>query len=282
MREVSREARRSNGSPSRPFCGAFSVHPRHGEQAVVASYHYSCSRPIELKKPLRGFGGRLGNLLQRDVSRRGDRFCHDTCIRWFRTFSAKRDRRQIWAIGLHHEFPERDLCGNFSHSLAVFESNNSSERNEVVEIKNFICLIKRAAEAMKNAAQFPRVRPHDFKAVFPCARLLDPHVCPQPPRKIELLLKYARLFRFVGTVANLRFDFFVGFSSQRGHNLDLLFLSYFFARQPVIIEPGFADRHDAWALRQFAQWRDHIVLLLFNRSWVYADCCEDGWMFFCQ
>jgi hypothetical protein len=80
----------------------------------------------------------------------------------------------------------------------------------------------------------------------------------------------------------LRFDFFVGLSSQRGHNLDLLFLPHFFARQIVVIEPGFTDRHDAWILRQFAQWRDHIVLCFFDGSWVYADCREDGRMFFCQ
>src|SRR4029450_7120349 len=176
MREEARKARRSNGSSNRPFWRAFSARPRHGEQAVVAPYHYSCSCPIKLKESFRGFGCRLGNLLQRDFSRRGDRFCHDSYILWFRAFSAKRDRRQIWAIGFHHEFPERDLCRNFSHCHAVFESNNSSERNEVLEIENFICLIKRTAEAMKNAAQFPRVRPHDSKRVFPCVALMDHHV----------------------------------------------------------------------------------------------------------
>src|SRR5436309_1955872 len=106
----------------------------------------------------------------------GDGFWHYACIRWFRAFPAKRDGRQIWAIGLHHEFPKRNLCRNFSHSHAVFESNNSGERNEVVEIENFICLIKRAPEAVKNAAQFPRVRPHDSKRVFPCVALMDHHV----------------------------------------------------------------------------------------------------------
>src|SRR5207249_2243397 len=139
---------------------------------LVAPCHYSCSCPIKLKKPLRGFSCRHGNFLQRNSSRGGDRFCHYACIRWFRAFPAKRDGRQIWAIGLHHEFPKRNLCRNFSHSHAVFESNNSGERNEVVEIENFICLIKRAPEAVKNAAQFPRARPHDSKRVFPCVALM--------------------------------------------------------------------------------------------------------------
>src|SRR5256886_5866922 len=98
MRVEPREARRSNGSSNRPFYRAFSARPRHGEQYVIAFCHYSCSCPTKLKKPLRGFSCRLGNFPQCDFSRRGDRFCHDACIRWFRALSAKRDGRQIWAI----------------------------------------------------------------------------------------------------------------------------------------------------------------------------------------
>src|SRR4030095_16712641 len=170
MREEAREARGSNGSLNRPFCRAFSVRP------AATPCHYSCSCPIELKKPLRGFGCCLGNFFERNLSRRGNRFGHDTCIRRFGALSAKRDRRQIWTISFHHEFPERNLCGNFSHSRAVFESDNSSERNEMIEIENFICLIKCAAEAMKNAAHFSGVRPHDFKRVLPRVALMDHHV----------------------------------------------------------------------------------------------------------
>src|SRR5262245_34625495 len=143
---------------------------------TVRAMRLLCSCPIELKKPLRSFGCRLGNFFQRNPSRRGDRFGHDTRIRWFGAFSAKRGGRQIWAIRLHHEFPERDLCRNFSHSHAVFESDNSSERDEVIEVEDFVCLIKRTAEAMKNAAQFSRVRPHDFKRVVPRVALMDHHI----------------------------------------------------------------------------------------------------------
>src|SRR5437762_8460615 len=122
MRGEAREARCSNGSSNRPVWRVFPARPRRGEQALVAPCHYSCSCPIKLKKPLRGFSCRLGNFLQRNSSRGGDRFCHYACIRWFRAFPAKRDGRQIWAIGLHHEFPKRNLCRNFSHSHAVFRS----------------------------------------------------------------------------------------------------------------------------------------------------------------
>jgi hypothetical protein len=68
------------------------------------------------------------------------------------------------------------LCRNFSHSRPIFESDNSSERNEVVEIENFICLIKRTAKAMKNAPHFAGVWPNDFKRVLPRVALMDHHV----------------------------------------------------------------------------------------------------------
>src|SRR5438105_8351625 len=129
MRKRQQKAAGRDGSPSRPFCREFSALP------TVAPYHYSCSCPIELKKLFCSFGRRLRKFVERNLSRCCNRFCHDACIRRFRAFAAKRDRRQIWAIGFHHEFPERDLCCNFSHSRSVFESDNSSERNEMVEVE---------------------------------------------------------------------------------------------------------------------------------------------------
>ena len=143
-------------------------------------------------------------------------------------------------------------------------------------------LFERAAETMKNATQFARVWTHDFQRVFPCVALMDHHVEPQFHRQVELLLKQTHLFRFVCAVANLRFDFFIGLSSQCGHDLDLLFLRYFFTRQMVIIETCLADGYDARALCQFAQRRDHIVLSFFNVSRVNADHREDGRVFSCK
>src|SRR4030095_12763767 len=183
MREEAREARRGNGSPSHPFCRAFST------CAAVAPSHYSCSFPIELKKPFRGFGCRLSNFLQRDLSRSCDCFCHNARIRWFRAFSTKRNGRKVWAIGFHHEFPERDLCRNFSHGGAVFESDNSSKRNEMVGIENFIRLFERATETMKNAAELAGIWPDNLQCVLPRVPLMDHHVQAEFHRKIELLLK---------------------------------------------------------------------------------------------
>src|SRR6266566_518369 len=110
-------------------------------------------------------------------------------MRRFAALSTERNGRQIRAVGFHHEFPERDLCRDFSHGCAVFESNNSSERNEVIKIENFICLLERAAEAMKNAARFPRVWLHKFERIFPGVALMDHCVEPQLHGEVELLLK---------------------------------------------------------------------------------------------
>ena len=92
-------------------------------------------------------------------------------MRRFAALSTKRRGRQIWAIGFDHKFPERDFCRDLSHGYAVFESDNSRKRNEVVEIENFIRLIERAAEAMKNTAHLARVRAQDFQRVRPTRRV---------------------------------------------------------------------------------------------------------------
>src|SRR5262245_47177558 len=110
-------------------------------------------------------------------------------MRRFAAFSAKRDRRQIWTIGFHHEFPEQDLCRDSSHGRTVFKSDNSGKRNEVVKIENFIRLIQRASETMKNAAQFAHVWLHDFQRVLPGVALMDHCVEPQLNAEVELLLK---------------------------------------------------------------------------------------------
>src|SRR4030095_4585786 len=144
-------------------------------------------------------------------------------MRRFAALSAKRRRRQIWAIGFYHEFPERDFCRDLSHGYAVFKSNNSRKRNEVVEIENFTRLIEQAPEAMKNTAHFARVRAQDFQRVLPRVALMNNHVESKLDCQIQLLLEQTRLFRFVRAVANLRFDFFIGLTSQSTHHLHLLF-----------------------------------------------------------
>src|SRR5438876_2079174 len=109
---------------------------------------------------------------------------------------------------------------------------------------------------------------------------MDYCIEPQLDGEVELLLKQTRLFRFVSAIANLCFDFFIGLSPQRGHDLDLLFLRYFFTRQMVIIESRLADGYHARVLCQFTQRRHHIFLRLFNVSGMNANGRVNGWIFF--
>src|SRR5947208_3445771 len=97
------------------------------------------------------------------------------------------DGRTVWGCS-----GRRVACrvqGSSRHGCPVFESNNSSERNEVVKIENFIRLIERATEAMKHAAQFAGVWLHNFQCVLPRVALMDHCVEPQFHSKVELLLK---------------------------------------------------------------------------------------------
>ena len=118
-------------------------------------------------------------------------------MRRFAALSAKRRRRQKRAIGFDHKFPERNFCRDLSHGHAVFESNNSSERNEMVKGENFIRLFKRATEAVKNTAHLAGISTQDFKRIFPRVALMNHHVEPELDGQIELLLEQTRLFRFV-------------------------------------------------------------------------------------
>src|SRR3954470_7157970 len=85
---------------------------------------------------------------------------------------------------------------------------------------------------------------------------------PELDGQIELLLEQARLFRFVSAVADLRFDFFIRFTSQSSHHLDLVFLSHLFTCQMVIVQAGLANCYYARMFREVAQRRNHIVLRL--------------------
>src|SRR5439155_16146231 len=135
------------------------------EQQVEGNCVVSCA--IKPKELLCGFGRCFSNFVECNASSRSDGFSYDACMRGFAALSAKRNRRQIWAIGFDHKFPEREFCRNLSYGYAVFESDNSRERNEVVEIENFIRLTERTAEAMKHTTQLASVSAQHFERVFP-------------------------------------------------------------------------------------------------------------------
>ena len=110
-------------------------------------------------------------------------------MRRFASLSSKGRGRQEWAISFDHKFPERNFCRDLSHGYTVFESDNARKRNEVVEIENFVCLIEVAAEAMKDAAHFARVRAQDFERVLPRVPLMNHDIESELDGEIELLLE---------------------------------------------------------------------------------------------
>ena len=76
----------------------------------------------------------------------------------------------------------------------------------MIEVKNFVRLFERSAEAMKDAAQFSGVRLHDFERVVPRVALVDDHIEVKLDRQIELFLKKIDLFRFVSAIFNAGFQ----------------------------------------------------------------------------
>ena len=97
-------------------------------------------------------------------------------MRWLTPFPAKRYRRKIWTIGFDHELPEGNLGGDLAHVRAVLKRDDAGEGNKMVEVENFVRLFERAAEAMKDSAQFSSVRLQDFECVLPGVALVNNHV----------------------------------------------------------------------------------------------------------
>src|SRR5205807_6389881 len=182
-------------------------------------------------------------------------------MRGLAAFPTKWHGREIWAIGFHHELPKRNLCRDISHGCAVLESDNPREGNEMVKTDNFIRLLDCATETVENAAQFSGVRLHEFESIVPRVALMDDDVQSEFHGQIELLFEQACLFRFVSAVVNALFDFFFGRILKRfGTSLEQLLVwknSCFFvrqldARQPMVIQSGLADSHDAWICSELA------------------------------
>src|SRR5690242_21007317 len=116
---------------------------------------------------------RASNFFQRNPASSGDLFRNEPCICRFAPFSAKRNRREIRAIGLDHEMIERDLSGDFPDLFSIFEGDDSSERNEMTKIENFVRLFERSAETMEHAAHLPAVLAQDCKRVVPRVALMN-------------------------------------------------------------------------------------------------------------
>src|SRR6266446_2581427 len=107
----------------------------------------------------------------------------------FAPFSAKRDRRKIWAIGFDHEFIEGHLRGDIANLSTVFEGDDSGKRNEMPEIDDFVRLIERPAKTMKDAADLPAIISQNLERVLPGVALMDHNIEAQRHGEIEQLLK---------------------------------------------------------------------------------------------
>src|SRR5438270_12963611 len=238
-------------------------------RARDCAIHLSRNQPssIESEKLFRGFGRGFRQFLQGNPSCTRDRFGHEAGISRLASFTPKWHRREIRTIGFHHEFPERNLCRNRPDGSAIFESHDPGKRNEMIEIEYFICLLERAAKAMKHAPHLVSVRPHHLECVIPGVALMNYDIELELDREIELLLKQYRLLRFISAIFDAGVDLFFRLTLQRiGENLHFLVLRRRLARQRMIIQTRFANRYYARTFRQLAQWRDHVVSRFFGIS----------------
>src|SRR6266478_2442904 len=97
------------------------------------------------------------DFFQGNAARARDLFRDQPRVCGFAPFSAKRDRRKIWAIGFDHEFIERYLCCDFTNLFTVLKGDDSGKRDKMPEIDDFVGLIERAAKTMKDAADLPAI-----------------------------------------------------------------------------------------------------------------------------
>ncbi len=83
------------------------------------------------------------------------------------------------------------------------------------ECDDFLGLIPRAAEAMENAAHGAAVFAHDLEGIGPGIALVNDDIQLELDRKIELLLKEARLFALERAIVNSTLDLVVRLRLER-------------------------------------------------------------------
>src|SRR5207244_8805079 len=115
---------------------ACSIRQAQGKLRGALPYWHFPSSSIKPKELFRGFGRGFRQFLQRNLSCTRDRFGHEAGISRLASFTPKWHRREIWTIGFHHEFPERNLCRNRADRSAIFESHDPGKGNEMIEIRS--------------------------------------------------------------------------------------------------------------------------------------------------
>src|SRR6266699_5240413 len=182
---------------------------------TILNFPMSILPALKSEEFFRGCRCCASDFFQGNAARARDLFRDQPRVCGFAPFSAKRDRRKIWAIGFDHEFIERHLSGDFANLSTVFEGDDSGKRNEMPEIDDFVRLIERSAKTMKDAADLPAIISQNRQRIVPRVALMNYDVEFQFHRKIEKLLEQFRLFRFVSAVFNRCFDLFFGRALQR-------------------------------------------------------------------
>src|ERR1700730_3030312 len=134
-------------------------------------------------------GRRASDFFQRNSASTGDLFRDKSRVCRLTSFSAKRDRREIRAVGLDHEAVHGYFCCDLSHLFPVLERNDPGEGNEMAETENVVSLFERSAEAVKDAAHLAAVIAKNFQRVVPRIALMNHCVHSQLRRKVEKLFE---------------------------------------------------------------------------------------------
>ena len=83
------------------------------------------------------------------------------------------------------------------------------------ECDDFLGLLPGAAETMENAGHRAAIVAHDFESIVPGIALMNDDIQLELDRKIELLLKEARLFALERAIVNSALDLVVRLRLER-------------------------------------------------------------------
>src|SRR5947209_19094856 len=99
-------------------------------RAIVSMLFLPSLPTIKSEELLCSCRGCASNFFHRNSAGFRNFFGDKASVCGFATFSAKRHRRQVRAIGFDHETVERNLGGDLANLFSVFEGNDSGERND--------------------------------------------------------------------------------------------------------------------------------------------------------
>src|ERR1700736_4877997 len=158
-------------------------------RATMSIFSFQNLSTIKSEEFLCSCGGCASDFFQRNSASTGDFFRDNARVSRFAAFSSKRDRSEVRAIGFDHKTVEWNFGGDIADLFSVLECHNTSERNEMAETQNFVCLFECSAETMKHATDLTTVFAQNLEGVVPGIALMNDHVEFQFDREIEKLLE---------------------------------------------------------------------------------------------